>query len=277
MTAKVDGAAFVASNPSLTSANQVTPGSYVFSGLQSSASVATIITVTLANIRGPGTYPLGVSPQVPGGSVILAVSTGSWSSPMSGADGSITISSLSTTEIAGTFNFGVTSLTGSTPPTRTVTEGDFRLPVKQLVAIGAIPDNAGSTLTMSANGSAFVGAFVQANLNTIAGSPGQFLVVNSTNSTRGFGFTLSGVTGAGTYALGNTSTVTRQMQFSFVSNVLANTWNSIGPGSSGSVVITSLTATRIKGTFSAVLGPAPGFSSPGTATITNGVFDIGLP
>ena len=79
------------------------------------------------------------------------------------------------------------------------------------------------------------------------------------------------------YALGNTSTVTHQMQFSFVSNVLNSTWNSIGPGSSGSVVITSLTSTRIKGTFSGVLGPAPGFSSPGTATITSGVFDIGLP
>jgi len=26
-----------------------------------------------------------------------------------------------------------------------------------------------------------------------------------------------------------------------------------------------------------VLGPAPGFSSAGIATITNGVFDIGLP
>lgn len=45
---------------------------------------------------------------------------------------------------------------------------------------------------------------------------------------------------------------------------------------SASVVITRLTATRIKGVFSGVLGPAPGFSSPETATITNGVFDIGL-
>ena len=278
MTAKVDGAAFVASNPSITSANQIAPGSYSFSGLQSSTTAATIITVTLANIRGPGTYPLGVGPQVPGGSVILAVATAGWISPMTGADGSITITSLSTTEIAGTFNFIVTaSSSGATPATRTITEGDFHLPVKQLTTIGAIPDNAGSTLTMTANGSAFNGAFAQASLNTISGSPGQFLVIASSNSTRGFGITLSGVTGPGTYALGNTSTVTRQMQFSFVSNVLANTWSSIGPGSSGSVIITSMTSTRIKGTFSGVLGPAPGFSSPGTATIANGVFDIGLP
>jgi len=278
MTAKVDGAAFVASNPDFSPATQVTAGNYTILGLQSSTTAATIITLSLANIRGPGTYPLGVGPQVPGGSVILAVSSAGWASPMSGADGSITITSLSTTEIAGTFNFVVTaSLSGTTPATRTVTEGDFRLPVKQLAAIGAIPDKAGSTLTMSANGSAFTGAFVQANLNTIAGSQGQFLVVSSSNSTRGFGFSLSGVTGPGTYALGNTSTVTRQMQFSFVANVQANSWSSIGPGSSGSVIITSLTATRIKGTFSGVLGPTPGFSSAGVATITNGVFDIGLP
>ena len=278
MTAKVDGAAFVASNPDLSPASQAAPGSYVILGLQGSTTAATIITISLANIRGPGTYPLGVGPQVPGGSVILAVSSAGWASPMSGADGSITITSLSTTEIAGTFNFSVTaSLSGTTPATRNITEGDFRLPVKQLVAIGPIPDKAGSTLTMTANGSPFNGAFAQASLNTISGSPGQYLVIASTNSTRGFGITLSGVTGPGTYALGNTSTVTRQMQFSLVSNALANMWSSVGPGSSGSVIITSLTATRIKGTFSGVLGPTPGTTSTGTATITNGVFDIGLP
>ena len=278
MTAKIDGSAFVAGNPSLSFANQAVAGGYVLSGLQSSTTAATIITMSLANIRGPGTYPLGVGPQVPGGSVVLAVSTAGWSTPMTGADGSITITSLSPTEIAGTFNFIVTaSSSGATPATRTITEGDFRLPVKQLVTIGAIPDNAGSTLSTTASGATYNAAFVQANINTISGSAGNLVIVNSSNTARAFGFTLSNVTGPGTYALGNTPTVTRQMQFSFVSNVLANTWSSLGPGSSGSVIITSMTSTRIKGTFSGVLGPAPGFSSAGTATIANGVFDIGLP
>jgi hypothetical protein len=276
MTAKVDGQPFVAGSPDLIFASQGLAGGYGISGLQSSPTSATIITITLANIRGPGTYPLGVGPQVPGGSAVLAISSAGWSSPMSGADGSITITSLSTTEIAGTFSFVVTASVNATPATRTVTDGDFRLRVKQLVPIGAIPDNAGSTLSFSANGTSYNGAFMQANASTLQ-QPGVLLIVNSTTNTRAFGFTLSNVTGPGTYTLGNTSTQTRSMNFSFVNNALANIWSSLGPGSSGSVVITSMTSTRIKGTFSAVLGPSPGTTTQGTTAITNGDFDIALP
>jgi hypothetical protein len=274
MTAKIDGAAWAASNPAFINAVQSTAGTYVISGSQNSATQSVVMTITLANIRGPGTYPLGVGPQVPGGSVVLANTSTGWSSPMSGADGSITITTLNATQMAATFNFVVTGPAG----TRTVTDGNFNVAVRSLTTTGAIPDNAGSALTATIGGTTWNAAFIQGNVTTNAlFGPGQFFTIASTNSTRGVSITLSGVTGPGTYTLGNTGTVTRQLTVSNVTNPLANMWTSIGTGASGSVIITSMTATRIKGTFSATLVPAAGSTTVGNLVVANGTFDVGLP
>lgn len=273
MTAKIDGAAWGGGTASFITAVQVLPGAYSISATQTSAAQSVTINISLANIRGTGTYPLGVGPQVPGGSVILSTATAAWSSPMSGADGSITITSLSATQIAGTFNFTVTGSTG----TKTVTDGDFNAPVTKVGTIGAIPDNAGSTLNVTIGGAAWNGAFVQGSVTTSTQvGVGPTLIIASTNSTRGVSITLTGVTGPGTYALGNTGTVTRQLAVSNVTNPLTNMWSSIGAGASGSVIITSMTATRVRGTFSATLVPTPGSSTTGNLVVTNGAFDVGL-
>jgi hypothetical protein len=168
MTAKIDGSAFAANTVGSTTATQVLPGQYTLIGFQGSTS----LNFSLANIRGPGTYPLGVGPQVPGGSVIVANASGGWATVQSGADGTITITSLSTTEIAGTFSF-VAGAQGTGSGSKTVTDGDFRIAVKQLVPIGAVPDNAGSTLTATIGGVTWNAAFVQASLSTIQGTSGQ--------------------------------------------------------------------------------------------------------
>jgi hypothetical protein len=47
-------------------------------------------------------------------------------------------------------------------------------------------------------------------------------------------------------------------------------------GDVGTLTITSLTTTRIKGTFTASLRPQPGTAATGTLTISSGTFDIGL-
>ena len=272
-TAKIDGAAWASLNPSLISANQVLPGEYTLGGFDASS---TNINFSMYNIRGPGTYPIGVGPQVPGASVIIANSSGAgWATPQSGADGTLTITSLSTTEMVGTFNFSATPLSGGATGTKTVTSGDFDVPVKQLVAIGPIPDNAGSTMSAAIGGASWNGASVFGSVQTSAFG-GSTLVAGATNNLRGMGFTISNFTGVGTYALGNVNGVTREMHVANVANVLSNSWSSLGNGSSGSITVTSVTATRIKGTFSGVLGPFPGFSTVGTIAVSNGTFDIGL-
>jgi hypothetical protein len=274
ITAKIDGAAWGGGASSFATAVQAQAGAYVISATQTSSTQSITMTISLANIRGPGTYPLGVGPQVPGGSVILATATNGWTSPMSGADGSITITSLSATQIAGTFNFVVSGSAG----TRTVTDGDFNVPITTIGTVGALPDNAGSTFSVTLGGAAWNAAFVQGNVTQSSQQGvGSTLTIATTNSTRGVGFLLTGVTGPGTYTLGNTGTVTRQLSVTNVTNSLSNMWSSIGAGASGSVVITSMTASRIKGTFSATLVPSPGSSTTGNLVVTNGAFDVGLP
>jgi hypothetical protein len=44
----------------------------------------------------------------------------------------------------------------------------------------------------------------------------------------------------------------------------------------GSVTITSLSADRVKGTFSATLQPVPGKPATTPLTVASGTFDVGL-
>jgi hypothetical protein len=274
ITAKIDGTAWTSTAGS-EHANipSILPGLYTFTGAQFSGSAATnyIIAVTLYDIAGPGTYPLGVGPTTPGGSVILSNTTGGWATPQSGADGSITITTLTSTRMTGTFNVTVGAATGSATGTKTITDGDFDLEVKQTGTVGPLPDNAGSKVSATIGGTPWNGASVAAQYSSTNGT----FVIAATNSTRGFGITLTGVTGPGTYALTNVG-LTRTMNVGNVVNTLSNTWNSIAAGSSGSVTITSFTSTRVKGTFNGILGPV--LSTPAsTLSVTGGTFDVGLP
>ncbi len=83
---------------------------------------------------------------------------------------------------------------------------------------------------------------------------------------------LSGYTGVGSYTLG--SGVQRTMQVT--SAPPQKVWGGSSATNSGSVVITSATSTRIKGTFTATLQPS--VVNPGEAPITlTGSFELGLP
>ncbi len=237
----------------------------------------TNVTLSLANIRGPATYPLGVGPSVPGGSVILATATGGWATAQSGADGSITITKLSSSEIAGTFSFVVNASTGAASGAKTVSAGDFDMPVKQIGTIGAVPDNAGGAISATIASAAWNASTVTASVTSPGGSGAPNLVVAGTNNLRAFGITLTGVSGPGTYATSTAAGALREIHVSNVVNAASNSWSSIGSGGSGTVIITSMTATRVAGTFSAVLVPAAGSSTTGTLVVTNGTFDVGLP
>ena len=48
-------------------------------------------------------------------------------------------------------------------------------------------------------------------------------------------------------------------------------------GDRGSVNVTTLTSTRIAGTFTFVAPPSLGSGAPGVKTVTNGTFDVALP
>jgi len=273
LRAKIDGASWASDAGAERVGVPITlPGLYSITGAKIGAGANYTIAMSLYNIGGPGTYPMGVGPQVAGGNAIVSTAAGGWATPQSGADGTITITTLTASRIEGTFNFTASPLTGSVTGTKTVTDGSFVLEVKPTGTVGPLPDNAGGKVSATINGAPWNAAAVA---NTYVTTNGGIFTVASNNNTRSVGFSLGGVTGPGTYALSNTPP-TRSLTVGNVANTLSNTWSSIGPGSSGSVTIASITATRIKGTFSGVLGPAPGFSATGTLAVTNGTFDVGI-
>jgi hypothetical protein len=252
------------------------PGIYTLAGAKiGSGANNYVIAITLYNIPGPGTYPLGVGAQIVGGNAQISNATSGWSTPLSGAAGSITITVLTASRIEGTFNFTATPILAGTTGTKTVTDGNFALDVKPTGTIGPLPDNAGSKVTATIGGTAWTASAAAGSYVTT--TTGIFVVTGS-NDTRGIGISMSGVTGPGTFTLGTApGGATRTLTVSSVSNPTANSWSSSGTGGGGTVTVTSITATRLKGTFSGTLGPAPGTTTTGTVTVTNGVFDIGRP
>jgi hypothetical protein len=272
LRAKVDGVAWASEAGAERFGVPISlPGLYSITGSKTSSGNNYTISIGLYNIGAPGTYPLGVGPQVAGGSAIISNAAGGWSTPQSGSDGTITITTLTASRIVGTFNFTANALSGSATGAKTITDGDFDLEVKPTGMVGALPDNAGSKVSATINGVPYNAAAVAGSYLTTSGG---ILVVSSANNARSVGLSLGGVTGAGTYAFSN-GAPTRSLTISNVASSLSNTWSTLGAGGGGSVTVTSITATRMKGTFSATLGPAPGFPSTGTVTVTNGVFDVG--
>ena len=273
--AKIDGAAWASTaGVERVGVGVAVAGTFGLTGTQLGASGHTIV-LQLYHIPGPGTYPLGVGVLVPGGSALITTATGSWRTPQSGADGTITFTTLTATRIEGTFNFTAVPFTGNATGTKTVSEGSFILELKPVGTIGPLPENAGSKVSATLNGSAYnaadaTGAYLPSN---------GILTVVGANNTRSLTISLSGVSasGVGTYPL-STASPSRSIGVSIINGTqVVGVYHSNVAGSSGSVTITSLTAARIKGTFSAVLGASAGSGATGTMTMTNGTFDIGRP
>lgn len=275
LTAKIDGVAWASDGGAERIGVSITlPGLYSITGIKLTGANNFTIIMALYNIPGPGTYPLGVGASVAGGNALISSASGGWATPQTGADGTITITTLTASRMEGTFNFTATALTGGATGTKTVTEGAFVLQVKPTGTVGPLPDNAGSKVSATLNGVAFNAANTGGSYSP--SNTGILTVVGQTNS-RSLTISLAGVpaTGVGTYALSGGSP-SRTIGLSVLSGTqLTGTYISSVAGGSGSVTVTSFTATRIKGTFNAVLGPGPG--TTGTMTITNGVFDIGRP
>ncbi len=268
-TAKIDGANWVSTAGVEAVGVPVTlPGLFALTGTQLGTGGQTIV-ITLYNIPGPGTYPLGTGVSVPGGNALISSPTGGgWRTPQSGADGTITITTLTATRMEGTFSFTAVAFTGNATGTKTVTDGSLVLELKPTGTIGPLPDNAGHKVSATLNGTSFNAAEVSA----IYTSSGSFTVAGNSN-TRSVSISLSSVTAAGTYALSNNNPIRSLGVTVYNGTTVTSLHNSALAGSSGSVTITSLTATRIKGTFNAVLGAGPG--TTGTMTVTNGTFDVG--
>lgn len=139
-----------------------TPGSVVIAGSSTTGTTSLSVTVNLGFLNGPGTYPLGINPATtPGGSLGLRASVSgalsNWLTPFSGNAGSITITTLTATLIAGTLNANVPPVAPTTG-IQSISTASFSVTMSGFVPATAA--NPGNTMTATLNGGAFVGGTV---------------------------------------------------------------------------------------------------------------------
>jgi hypothetical protein len=281
-TAKVDGEPWAAVAISITANALGTPGSVLFQGTDAASDGSSrSLTLTVYNISGPGTYPLGVSETGFGGDASYGAGEGGsgqgqiWGTPGTGLDGEITFTAFGAGRIAGSFRFTATPGRNNTVGgTREITDGKFDLALTG--NLRPVPANAGSRLSAKLDGKPFNAASIPLpSLMDILG--GQGLQVSASSSENIINLQLTDAPGAGVYALSN-MTPSRGITVGRNTPVTSPCcWGSTGVPDSGSVEITSLTADRVKGRFSGVLKPRSGSRATAPLVVTDGEFDLGIP
>lgn len=262
-TAKIDGVAWAPDIAPAVTAQNPTPGFYSITALKSTGSNNYSIGLQLYNITGTGTYPLGVGLQMFGGSGIVSQPPGSgWSTPLTGVDGQIQITTLTATRMVGTFDFVATPLSGSAV-NKTVTEGQFDLLVAGTGGVAAA--NQGSSFSGSIGGTeTFVGS-----AGTALVTSGNLLILVN-NGTRTVTLSVANFAGANTYTLGASPARSVQVGGS-PTNALA-AWTSNTTGGSGSIVVLTSNTGRIGGSFNATVVGIGG--TAGSLTVS-GSFSMG--
>ena len=271
-TANLDGAAWVSTTNQVAGTssgqNQV-PGVITMTGTQLvSATNYTTITITLGYIAGPGTYPLGVNHGTTAGGIGAVFAPqgsafGTWSTNLTGSAGTVNVTSLTSTRIAGTFQFTAPPQTfTSTTGTRVVTNGAFEMPLPAGF-VPATASNPGSRISAAINGTPWNGATVVA-----VGNGGAFSL-GGTTDTLSVSITTGTVVSAGnSYPIGGSGGASMTVLRSGTSR----SWVS-GSQNIGTLTITSLTATRVAGTFTATV-PASAGTTGSPLAFTNGTFSI---
>ncbi|HEV8149220.1 MAG TPA: hypothetical protein VGP61_03455, partial [Gemmatimonadales bacterium] len=200
-----------------------------------------------------------------GGLATVSVQQGStlgvWTTGLTGAAGTITIATLSSTRMTGTFQFSATPQAGtSATGTKVVTNGAFDMPLASGFTL-APASNPGSKVSANIGGTSWNGATVVA-----LGGNGVISMVATTDT-----LSLSLVTGT-VVSAGNSYPVgPGGIQMTVIRTGAGRNWTS-GTGTVGTFTVTSLAGNRATGTFSATL--LPGATTTGSLVITNGSFDV---
>jgi hypothetical protein len=245
-----------------------------------SGTNAQFVSLALSNIDEPGTYPLGVSTTLWGGFGFVGDATATWATPLSGTAGTVTITTLTGTRIAGTFAFDATPAGGGAAGTKRVTGGSFDYVVRPQGTVGEVPDHAGGRFTVLRD-DALWGPATTVVLPAPTNPP--MLLIEAANDRATIAFTLTGVTGPGTYTLHN---VDPKIMITVVDHGTSDIWGGSvsfdGGGQpttndEGSVTITEYSTTRVKGTFAGSLMPSSGSSATKPIVLEDGTFDLGLP
>jgi hypothetical protein len=246
---------------------------YILGGTNAgSAANYTSLGMTFGPIDSVGTYPLGVDgiSIFGGGGTVSNNSGGIWATPLSGAAGTITITSITATRMAGTFSYTAAALQGGATGTRVVTNGDFDAPIAgSSGTLPLAPDSLGGYFSASLNGTAWNAGISSSSRNGNLG----LLTFGAINTTSFLQIVLPLPAGPGSYALDNQPGHELLVMAGSGAGAVC-CWGVVGD--TGTMVLSTLTATRAAGTFTATLTPQPATAASGTLTITNGRFNVGL-
>ncbi|HWA41532.1 MAG TPA: hypothetical protein VG712_07995, partial [Gemmatimonadales bacterium] len=110
MSAKINGAAWEATQVQVTAGSPSVPGSVSIAGIRVSGQSTSDIILTLGYIAGPGTYVLGMNQGTSPGGIGQLLETSptaaqSRTTPLDGAAGTLTITTLTAGHLTGTFSF----------------------------------------------------------------------------------------------------------------------------------------------------------------------------
>jgi hypothetical protein len=270
MTATIDGVAWASdAATALAQAPSTLPGMFIVQGSRFESNVVVLIQMTFYNVDGPGTYPLGTASTVDGGIAMLVDGGDGWNTPLSGAAGTVTITDLTPTRIAGTFAFTAGAAAGNATGNRVVTDGAFDLALDTGGSLPPLPANAGGHARATIGGTAW---------NAAGGSAlhyGGNLVLAMTSEHMSVTISLGSVSAPGTYALSETAPL-RTITAGGPGGGADCCWGTHS-GASGSVTVTGLSATRVVGTFEATLMPTPTTAATAPLVVAGGTFDLGLP
>ncbi len=265
LSATIDGTAWAAAAGTVAASANTSqlPGGLLFTGNTITQPGQALI-FTLGRIAGPGTYPLGVNQGTnAGGTLTMTLGSSSWWTPLSGDAGSVTITSMANGRVQGTFTANLVRLAGTGgAATVSITNGKFNVPINPGYAAPAADDQ-GSVVTASIAGETFKGA-------TIVGIGGgtSLIGITATNDSWTLSLTAGPVDASGTLPIANVTVPIRKV------TVIA-TGAGVGWGGTqadvGTFTITSVTAKRLVGSFSATLAPIGG---SGGSKVVTGTFDV---
>lgn len=279
-SATINGSAWSADASLIQTPTPQKAGHYPLYGAKLVGSTLNGITFNLLGITAPGTYPLGTSGGVVGGIASLNEASAVWQTPVSGDAGSITVSTLTPTRIAGTFQFVAEAAGAGATGTRTVTNGQFDLPLTRPANLPPMAESDTGSMTATIGGTLWRGA------SGGGGAPtNQTLFVIFTGTTRTVAITVAPYSGPGTYNLAAPNTFHRITVNAGTGVNSPCCWGGrtglVGGQAvlldTGTITITSATATRIRGTFSGTLAPGVTGTATSNLVITSGSFSYGFP
>jgi hypothetical protein len=280
LSATINGTAW-SSQPQLIQANSAQKeGHYPIYGASPAGSSLNGMQLNLVGIQGPGTYPLGTAGGVSGGTVAVNEGSAVWMTPINGAAGTVTITTLTSTRAVGTFQFVADPVAAGATGPRTVANGQFDIPLTRPANLPPMTQSDTGYMSATMGGAAWNGA------SGGGGAPvNGALFVIFTGTTRTVAVTLAPYGGPGTYQLGGANTAHRVTVTQGTAPGAPCCWGGRTQVQNGQLVsldvgtvtITSATASRIRGTFSATLQPGLTGTATTSLAVAGGSFSFGFP